>query len=183
LLLPATAQVGAGRLALICVVLATPLSAQSTAPPATIGPWLGASFSLGVVGIEPRSSAGGPGAELTAGLKIGPSWRIGGRLHAWSSMAFDGPSWKARTVTGVVAYRTQSTFTFTGGFGAASIWDAAGPTSVRAGVVETGVEFTARVIRFYALRDWAVSTSHVKGRSLPFGSLYQFHVGLGLLLD
>ena len=52
--------------------------------------------------------------------------------------------------------------------------------------METGIEFVVPResllgFRFFAARDWALTKSDMTG-SFGFGSLYQFHAGIGLLL-
>ena len=163
------------------------LQAQSAETGDTVvAPWLGVSFSWGSVGVEPRSSRSGPGSELSLGISIRPRWRVGVRTQFWSALTFDGISWRAHTVKAVGSYRTESGIAFTGGLGRARIWDADGRASVRAVVMETGIEFVVPResllgFRFFAVRDWALTKSDVRG-NFGFGSLYQFHAGVGLLL-
>ena len=166
---------------------ASSLQAQSAETgDALVAPWLGASFSWGSVGVQPRSSSSGPSGELSVGISMRPRWRVGVRTQFWSALTFDGISWRAQTVKAVGSYRTESGIGFTGGVGRARIWDADGRGSVRAVVMETGIEFVVPResllgFRFFAARDWALTKSDVRGNR-EFGSLYQFHAGIGLLL-
>jgi hypothetical protein len=151
------------------------------------GPWIAAALGYGAVAVGPRSAPSGVTSEVAGGFALSPRWRLGARMIHWSAFTWDGPAWRARTISAFVGYRGPSVVAFTAGLGVARVWDASNPPSARAWVAETGVELAVPRastvgLRLYMLHDWAFAKSDVRG-SLPFGSLAQFHVGLlGVIL-
>lgn len=169
-------------------IAVSPMQAQSIERASDSGGmWFGTSLAYGVVGTGGNSSGSGLGYDLTGGLEFGP-WRFGARVQRWVEVLIvgDQPARRSRTTKAIGAYHTESGIAFTGGFGRMRIWDRESPSSARAWVAETGIEFVLPResdlgLRFYAVRDWAMSESEVTGGLAP-GRLYQFHVGFGFLL-
>lgn len=169
----------------------TPLPAGGqSANPWRIRPWGDLAVTYGPVATQETSNPNGVGLELSIGAAV-RRLRIGAQYAEWTTTSSDlaDPRWRARSIKGIAGFRALRFAVVTAGIGFTKAWDEVAPRgSIKASFAEAGVEIhrtragDARGgLRLCLAYDWALRTWDMRG-PVPFGSMDQWHVGLGFAL-
>lgn len=175
-------------IAMLCVTSAT--ASGQNANPWRIRPWGDLAVTYGPIATQETSNRNGFGLELSIGAAV-RRFRLGAQYAEWTTTSSDlaDPRWRARSIKAVAGIRTVRFAVLTGGIGFTKAWDEVAPRgSIKASFAEAGVEIhparsgeTRGGVRLCLAYDWALRTWDPRG-PVPFGSMDQWHVGLGFAL-